>query len=492
MFLTTLDGFLTSAACARLAQSLTDRGFTPTGHAYPPGYRNNDRLVFDDPALAAELWSLAAPHVPATFEAAGARWRPVALNTRFRSCRYRDGQAFTIHRDGAFGAGARRSWLTLQIFVNDGFAGGRTRFYADATGATGTAAIEPRTGRAIVFDHRYWHDGEPVPTGEKIVLRTDVMFERLATLEAPRPALTRHDGYVWRIVERRDGSVVSSGRDGAVRSGHDIVYRTHDGSITGLAEDAAGRLWLGLRCGSLRCPEMSLDMGCGAAVLDVAALPHGGVAAALASGEVLVVGADGGVVSRAGAHSGWAWSLALAAERILSAGEDGALLAHGADARALLAPGGPALRAVAAGPDFILAGDAHGRVRALDASGRALWTCDAHTAAVTALAVRGERWLSGGEDGCVHVWRGARREATHTCDDFVRAVAFARGGAILFGGYDGLVVRRPYCSPSESSSGEAAGAGLAAFSGAARSESLGSPASGEPCTLQDTRPSGAV
>lgn len=499
-FLLTLDAWLPPDACAALVDELNAHGFVPTGRAYPPGYRNNDRLVLDDPALAARLWPLIAPHVPATFDAAGARWRPVSLNTRFRACRYSDGQSFAIHRDGAYTApDGRRSWLTLQIYLNEGFCGGRTRFYRNDEI---WSAITPRTGRAILFDHRAWHDGEPVPAGEKLVLRTDVMFELVAELTPAlnRGAIGRHEGYVWRVLERADGSIVSSGRDGTIRSGHEIVYKTHDGSITGLAEDAAARLWLGLRNGSLRCPEMSLDIPCGAAVLDVLALPEGGVAAALASGEVLIV-TSGGVGKRIAAHTGWAWSLAVQNGHLLSAGEDGHVRAHA------LPSGGPPsslelraprlpLRAIAASPALTLTGDAHGTVRAFDPAGSPLWTVAAHQAAVTCLALQGERWASGGEDGRVCLGRGARLEATLACEDFVRSVAFTRDGSIVYGGYDGVVGRRTstaYCSPPSSSSGEVLGAGEPVdFSGWARSLSLGSPASGEPWILHDTRPSGAV
>lgn len=498
--LLTLDTWLPADACAALVDRLNAHGFAPTGHAYPPGYRNNDRLVLDDPALAARLWPLIAPHVPATFEAAGARWRPVSLNARFRACRYSCGQSFTIHRDGAYTApDGRRSWLTLQVYLNEGFSGGRTRFYRNDEM---WCAITPRTGRAILFDHRAWHDGEPVPAGEKLVLRTDVMFERVADLSPAltRNAIGRHDGYVWRVLERADGTIVSSGRDGTVRSGRRIVYQTPDGSITGLAEDAAARLWLGLRSGSLRCPDLSLDIPCGAAVLDVLALPEGGVAAALASGDVLIV-TDGTIGKRIAAHDGWAWSLAVQNGRLLSAGDDGRVHAQplpSGDPASILDPRASklSLRAIAASATLTLTGDVHGTVRALDPAGNPLWTVAAHQAAVTCLALRGESWASGGEDGRVCLWRGTRLEATFVCEDFVRTVAFTRDGSIVYGGYDGVVGRQTtaaYCSPPSSSSGADLGAGEPVdFSGSARSLSLGSPASGEPWILHDTRPSGAV
>lgn len=453
-----LDDFMDVEECARLERALAARGFAPTGRAYPRGYRDNDRQVFDDAALAAAWWRIAQAQVPPELELDGVRWRAVGLNPRFRACRYTGGQSFTIHRDGAHVApDGRRSWLTLQLYVTDGArcTGGRTRFYADATGAREWAAVSPRAGRAIVFDHRAWHDGEPVTAGEKIVLRTDVMFERIgASLEAAEPGVIgRHEGYVWRVVERRDGGLITSGRDGTVRGwSPEWVQRLGRGSVMGLAEDTAGRVWVGTRGGWLgRIEEASgvatsAGLDCGAAVLDVCARTDGGVAAALASGEVLFVDAHGAPRERIAAHFGWAWSLAAGAEgAVLSAGEDGALmeLRPGATTRALLPRGSVGLRAVAADArgGRAVVGDARGGVRVLEGA-RVVHEVQAHAGACTSLAVRGQTWASGGEDGATRLWRGAGQMGEWIAKDFVRCVTFLKSGQLVDGGYDGCVRMR--------------------------------------------------
>ena len=68
-----------------------------------------------------------------------------------------------------------RSFLTVQLYLDDDAqrSGGRTRFYADPQGRELLAAIAPTVGSVIIFDHRVWHDGEPVHRGIKHVLRTD-------------------------------------------------------------------------------------------------------------------------------------------------------------------------------------------------------------------------------------------------------------------------------------------------------------------------------
>jgi prolyl 4-hydroxylase len=45
-------------------------------------------------------------------------------------------------------------------------------------GPSDEISVEPRTGRALVFDHGIEHQGAPVVAGVKYVLRTDLMFRR--------------------------------------------------------------------------------------------------------------------------------------------------------------------------------------------------------------------------------------------------------------------------------------------------------------------------
>ena len=96
-----LDAVVDPAWCAARIAELAHRGFAATGEAYPARYRDNDRLVFDDAALAAELFARAHAALPAELVVDGARWELAGLNPRFRACRYAGGQAFCIHRDGA-------------------------------------------------------------------------------------------------------------------------------------------------------------------------------------------------------------------------------------------------------------------------------------------------------------------------------------------------------------------------------------------------------
>ena len=60
--------------------------------------RNNNRVMFDDHDLAAELFQKVGSFVPQTFEG----WTLHGLNERFRIYRYDKDQYFKWHKDGSF------------------------------------------------------------------------------------------------------------------------------------------------------------------------------------------------------------------------------------------------------------------------------------------------------------------------------------------------------------------------------------------------------
>ena len=97
-----VPGVLTRGECREAIAAAEAVGFEAMGPRYPDDYRNNDRALLDDPELAARLFARLRPHLPEQWVQDGARWRVSGLNSRFRFCRYRDGQSFTRHRDGAW------------------------------------------------------------------------------------------------------------------------------------------------------------------------------------------------------------------------------------------------------------------------------------------------------------------------------------------------------------------------------------------------------
>ena len=138
--------------------------------------RNNDRVMIDDPRIAATIWDRLRLFMPERVQF----WLPVGLNERWRFYRYDPGQQFDWHFDGAYERSPlERSAFTFMIYLNGGVAGGATEFNLKSRGATESddpiVRVRPEAGKALVFPHRIYHRGAPVADGRKYVMRTDVM-----------------------------------------------------------------------------------------------------------------------------------------------------------------------------------------------------------------------------------------------------------------------------------------------------------------------------
>jgi predicted 2-oxoglutarate/Fe(II)-dependent dioxygenase YbiX len=142
---------------------------TSTGFVMRPDIRNNDRTIFDDPELAAELFDRVRREVPPTLFGRV----PCGANERFRCYRYDVGHKFSLHGDGAFvRSPTEGSLLTFMVYLNEGFEGGETDFPDLET------RIVPKTGMALLFQHPLLHEGCEVLSGTKYVLRSDVMYSK--------------------------------------------------------------------------------------------------------------------------------------------------------------------------------------------------------------------------------------------------------------------------------------------------------------------------
>ncbi len=174
-----VDDVLAPAECDALVQRIDALSpaaapiTTARGFVMRPDIRNNERVMFDDVAMAARLFERLAPVLPGQLlnrdgELLG---KPCGLNERFRGYRYSPGQRFAPHFDGAFIRNPHEaSELTVLLYLNDGFEGGATAF------CDWGARVEPRRGQALLFQHLVLHEGQEVTAGRKYVLRSDVMY----------------------------------------------------------------------------------------------------------------------------------------------------------------------------------------------------------------------------------------------------------------------------------------------------------------------------
>jgi len=128
--------------------------------------RNNERVNWHSETVALDWWEkLSVVRMPIIdgMEA-------VALSPHFRFYKYTPGQRFNMHKDGRQSVGDGTTLLTLLVYLNEGYVGGGTRFRQE------NLLVTPSIGKALLFDHKLWHQGVKLEQGIKYVLRTDIVF----------------------------------------------------------------------------------------------------------------------------------------------------------------------------------------------------------------------------------------------------------------------------------------------------------------------------
>ena len=173
-----IHDFLSTTECAEFIARSETAGYgdapitTALGFVMRKDIRNNERVMADDPELAAALFERARPFLPAEWFG----WELAGFNERWRYYRYDAGQYFAPHTDGYYQRdNGERSHLTFMIYLNDGFEGGATCFHQGRH----KLQVTPKAGMVLVFYHKMLHEGAAVEKGRKYVLRTDVMYRDL-------------------------------------------------------------------------------------------------------------------------------------------------------------------------------------------------------------------------------------------------------------------------------------------------------------------------
>lgn len=169
-----VEGFFTPEECKGFIDFSEKQGYeeslirTREGEVMNKEIRDNDRVIWDNPQIAEQIWEMVKDMLPADIDG----YEPLGLNERFRFYRYKDGQQFKPHVDGSFRRSeTETSKITLLIYLNEDFEGGNTTLVLEGE------EIEPKEGMLFLFEHRIMHCGRPVTEGTKYVLRTDVMYK---------------------------------------------------------------------------------------------------------------------------------------------------------------------------------------------------------------------------------------------------------------------------------------------------------------------------
>lgn len=168
-------------------------GLTDVKGEYTTDYRDCTRVVFECEDLSKQLWRELKDKFPSTslsrikpsgVETSGlpcsGTWIPCKVNEVVRVVRYIPGQYFKPHTDGGHVVHDDcRSIFTVLVFLNEGYTGGDTKIYTGNYDYPEVTFSGDRRGTVVAFPHAMWHEGCTVTSGEKFVLRTDIMFVRI-------------------------------------------------------------------------------------------------------------------------------------------------------------------------------------------------------------------------------------------------------------------------------------------------------------------------
>jgi len=171
-----VEEFYSTEECIKLINDSEAKGYSEAlirtrgqGEAMNKDIRDNDRVIWDSPELAEELYQRIKGYVPEFID----DWKVMGLNERFRFYRYKDGQRFKPHVDGAYKRSDDEiSFITLLIYLNEGYEGGSTYLIGL------DEEVKPKEGMLLLFDHKILHAGMSVTNGVKYVIRTDVMYKK--------------------------------------------------------------------------------------------------------------------------------------------------------------------------------------------------------------------------------------------------------------------------------------------------------------------------
>ena len=188
-----IRNFFTSKLCKDYTSYLSQLPLatTPGKPKRGEATRVNDRFQIDDPLFATQLWEQTPlRHLVEQYEDQSA-WKGevLGLNPNIRIYRYRPGQFFDQHYDesnkvsfGAEKTPGKTTW-TLLIYLTT-CEGGETAFYPEPT-RKGEKTPDPievgmEVGMALLHNHDecMLHEGKEVKSGEKWVLRSDLVVKR--------------------------------------------------------------------------------------------------------------------------------------------------------------------------------------------------------------------------------------------------------------------------------------------------------------------------
>lgn len=180
MFYQFKENILSSTMCESLIQQAHNIGFIPsTVNMYGEmkealSIRNNQRIEYTDSVLAKTLECIIVENFPEVLSFENKVFSEI--NDHFRFYHYSPNEYFKPHKDGQIKLDNKQSFITCLFYLND-TEGGETILMPNGfADKQSWVTIHPKKGSVLLFEHKIWHEGKPVTSGEKIVLRSDIFF----------------------------------------------------------------------------------------------------------------------------------------------------------------------------------------------------------------------------------------------------------------------------------------------------------------------------
>jgi WD40 repeat protein len=462
-----IPSLFSEAACKHLLSDKVKTSFEQAIFNYPSYYRNNERFVTDNEALAAELFNKVKPYLPETIEitnsipAENGTWQLQQLNSRIRFCKYGKNQYFHRHLDGVhYRSETVQSKLTFMIYLNDAseFSGGRTLFYKTKNTTEIWASYIPKQGDLIVFDHNVWHEGEMLTEGEKFVLRSDILYAKEASNTAPLP-FSGHLGYIWSLLKFDEHTILSGGRDKKIniwnRKGDlQLSLEAHTSSILCIeklnkntfvsgARDQEIIVWKDFKIYK-RLKNHS------ATVLSICRLNNTTFASSSGDGTICISTIDGEILQQFQAHDNWVWKVVqLSKIHIASCSEDGSIKIWNVETNELIQSFQEDFPVISlafnTNTNQLISGNLEGNLtlRTFDTNLNLYEskTISAHKGIIRTIKYIDEtHFATGAEDNTVKIWN-ANGNLLKVCEhqNFVQAIEVLDTNTLLSASYDGSI-----------------------------------------------------
>ncbi len=215
-----LDNLLTALEVDILNRSAENLGFESIAKEYPRGYRDCTRVVAMSKFLGDLIWKRIIPifqksdlnNVTPSYKGSEGKWIATSVNPCFRFSKYSGHGKFSRHKDGGYDISTEhRSIFSLIVYLSQDFDGGQTKFYSFDPESQ-CVTVQPRIGRAIIFNHDIEHEGLEVHGGTKLIFRTDVMFHRIEShSQLTTDALSHHEEITAQMLYARSIALRKNG-----------------------------------------------------------------------------------------------------------------------------------------------------------------------------------------------------------------------------------------------------------------------------------------